>query len=81
MKVHYVKTNKDYDIAFFPESNRFFRINEKAKRIIEALIKNDSLEEIANREDESVGVIEHYSDIVNECINPFSCNKKRQIKL
>ena len=76
MKVHYVKTNKDYDIAFFPESNRFFRINEKAKRIIEALIKNDSLEEIANREDESVGVIEHYSDIVNECINPFSCNSK-----
>lgn len=52
-----MKTNKDYDIAFFPESNRFFRINEKAKRIIEALIKNDSLEEIANREDESVGVI------------------------
>lgn len=34
MKVHYIKTEKEYDIAFFPETKRFFRVNEKAQRII-----------------------------------------------
>lgn len=69
MKVHYIKTNEDYDIAFFPDSNRFFRINEKARQIIDALIKNNNIDEIADREDVSRDIIGYYSGIVNECIN------------
>lgn len=54
MKVHYIKTEKEYDIAFFPETKRFFRVNEKAQRIINDLLAKEDIKIIANREEVSV---------------------------
>lgn len=67
MKVHYIKTEKEYDIAFFPETKRFFRVNEKAQRIINDLLAKEDIKIIANREEVSVECIEEYAKKIEEC--------------
>lgn len=43
--VHYVK-DEDITVAFFPQSKRFFRVNDKAVQLIDSLIKGKSKDEI-----------------------------------
>ena len=43
--VHYVK-DEDITVAFFPQSKRFFRVNDKAVQLIDSLIEGKSKDEI-----------------------------------
>lgn len=80
MDVHYVKTGKEYDIAFFPESKRFFRINDKARNIIDSILSNEDIENIANREKVSVERIKQYQEKVMECLANTKSGHKEQIE-
>lgn len=42
MRVHYVNIEPKFDIAYFPNTKRFFRINDKGKQLINAIVEGIS---------------------------------------
>ena len=62
MRVHYIE-DKDYIIAYFPDTLRFFEINEKTKKAIDLYSKSEDKNVIMDKLNIS---LEEYSSLTNK---------------
>lgn len=73
MRIHFIK-EKDIEIIYFPDTLKFYEINEFTRNIIEDVIKNKTKDEI----------LEKYKvkeDVLTRIIHLLNSNKVQNIKL
>lgn len=71
MKVHYIDREK-VSIAFFPDTKRFFRVNNKAKNLIDDMLIGKSKQDIMHTFEISESLYQKYYDNIFK--NTFSGN-------
>lgn len=60
MRVHYIDYNEQNQIAYFPDSKRFFKINETAKELIGAITTEQPDQEIQHKFEITPEQLENY---------------------
>jgi|GluameStandDraft_1065615.scaffolds.fasta_scaffold28419_2 radical SAM additional 4Fe4S-binding domain len=66
-------TNSDYKIVYFPESKRFFKVNDKAISLIKTIINETPENQICKEFNLIESDIELYKKRVNEYRTPITC--------
>lgn len=65
--------NKSYRLAYFPQSKRFFKVNDKAIALINNILEDKAEEDICKNFNINEEELELYRRKVNECNKAISC--------
>ncbi len=74
MKVHYIE-NEHIKVAFFPETKRFFQVNPKACKLIDAMVAERPKEDILKEFELDESMYQSYFDNVFGTNNSCDCSK------
>lgn len=86
MRVHYINVEDAFDIAYFPDSKRFFKVNTTGKMLIndmcKSMKKNDLFNKYNINEKDYNFYISSFSNKINCDINKnFKINNKSNLKV
>lgn len=88
VKVHYVNSNNGVEIAYFPQTKRFFKINNFARELIDSLVCENEKSDIMKKFNISEEELEKYYEYIEnknincetEC-NSIKCEEKQLSRL
>lgn len=75
MRVHFINVNQDFDIAYFPNTKRFFKINSNGKKLIQLMSNDERIDSIMEQMNIDKDQYNQYYDLLAEC-NEAVCDKE-----